>query len=103
MEILYRDEEEFLKDLKKLNSKLRAKTIRILEVIETEGIEFVDVKSLGEEIFEIRIRYANDAFRILFMFDKTIRNVIVISHGFVKKTRTTPKKEISKAKKRFRL
>ena len=48
-------------------------------------------------LFEIRVEVGNNIFRIFSFFDKG--NLVVLGHGFQKKTQKTPKLEIEKANK----
>jgi phage-related protein len=48
-------------------------------------------------LYEIRIQLGNDIYRIFCFFDD--QNVVVVGHGFQKKTHKTPIKEIEKAQK----
>lgn len=50
----------------------------------------------GEDgLYEIRVIFAKDIFRIFCCFDKG--NLIILFNGFQKKTQKTPKNEIKKA------
>lgn len=51
----------------------------------------------SDGLFEIRIEYQNNIYRIFCCFDEG--NLIVLFNGFQKKTRKTPKREIQKAQK----
>jgi phage-related protein len=46
-------------------------------------------------LYEIRIHFGSDIFRIFCFFDRG--NLIVLMNGFQKKTQKTPQKEIEKA------
>lgn len=48
-------------------------------------------------LYEIRVQYGNNIFRIFCFFDEG--NLIVLANGFQKKTQKTPKLEIEKALK----
>jgi putative component of toxin-antitoxin plasmid stabilization module len=48
-----------------------------------------------EGLFEIRIEFESNIFRIFCCFDEG--NLVVLFNGFQKKTQKTPKKEIEKA------
>lgn len=48
-------------------------------------------------IFELRIEYESNIYRIFFIFDEG--NIVILFNGFQKKTQKTPKKEIEKALK----
>lgn len=66
--------------------------ISILEQIPTKYIKkIVETKDL----YEIRIEFSSNIFRIFCCFDEG--NLIVLFNGFQKKTQKTPKKEIEKA------
>jgi phage-related protein len=54
-------------------------------------------KALTDGIYEVRTRLAqNRIARVLFYIDRKSRMVLL--HGFIKKTRTTPKEELSLAR-----
>lgn len=53
-------------------------------------------KLVEDGIFEIRVEIAPKIARCLYFYQKGKR--IVITHGFIKKTRKTPRKEIERAK-----
>ena len=54
-------------------------------------------KSLGDGIFELRIKQGNDITRVLYFF--FIGNKAILTNGFIKKTQKTPKNVIETAKK----
>ena len=65
----------------------------ILEIIESgEIISNQFFKKISNNIWEVRIRYKSNIYRILGFFDKG--NLIVLNHAFTKKTQKLPKKEI---------
>lgn len=53
------------------------------------------VKAVGDGLFELRIEYEGNIYRVFFIFDNG--QIVVLSNGFQKKTQKTPKKEIEKA------
>ncbi|MDY2840016.1 MAG: type II toxin-antitoxin system RelE/ParE family toxin [Treponema sp.] len=63
--------------------------------IETQGIEFVRVKPLQKDIFEIK----TNELRSLFKYKAG--KIIVVGVVFVKKTQKIPKEKIKLAKKRL--
>jgi len=80
-----------------LDSKAAQKTTWVLQLI--EGLEVIPenyFKKLNriEDIWECRIQFGNNAYRILCFFDES---VVVLTHGFAKKTMRTPKIELEKA------
>ena len=86
--------------LDSLDSKMRAKMISMMELLEEKGNQLREPysKSLDDGIFELRAVQGNNITRALYFFyvDKTI----VITNGFVKKQQKTPPREISLAKQR---
>ena len=48
-------------------------------------------------LYEIRVQFGRNIFRIFCFFDQ--EQLVVLAHGFQKKTQKTPKKEIEKALK----
>jgi phage-related protein len=66
----------------------------ILERVPTKFFKSIEgVKGL----FEIRIEYESNIYRIFCCFDKG--NLIILFNGFQKKTQKTPQKELDKAEK----
>ena len=51
-----------------------------------------------DDIWEVRIEFGNDIFRLLGFFDKG--SLVVLTNGFTKKTQKTPQNEIVLAEKR---
>ncbi|NQX80479.1 MAG: type II toxin-antitoxin system RelE/ParE family toxin [Flavobacteriaceae bacterium] len=79
--------------------KVKKKIIWTLRVIEEiDRVPEIYMKHLTNTIgiYEIRVQVGNNIFRIFCFFD--LDNIIVIGHGFQKKTQKTPNKQIEKAK-----
>ena len=80
-----------------LGVKARAKVTRWLEILEEKGPAlprpYADV--LDEPIRELRIAHGRLEIRLLYFFHG--RSIIVVAHGFLKKTRTVPVAEVLKA------
>jgi len=57
------------------------------------------LKKLSNEIWEFRTLHKRTAYRLLAFWDKTgnTETLVIATHGFIKKTQKTPKKEIEKA------
>jgi putative addiction module killer protein len=53
------------------------------------------VKSIRDGLFELRIEYQGNIYRIFFIFDDG--NIVILFNGFQKKSQKTPTKEIDKA------
>ena len=84
------------------DSKMKAKLIGLLDVLEEKGNQLREPysKSLGDGIFELRCSVGNNITRVLYFFYYGER--IILTNGFIKKTQKTPKKEIELANKRRR-
>ncbi len=68
----------------------------ILTLLRTEDrlpIKFI--KLIRESVYELRISYNGNIYRIFFIFDDG--NIVVLFNGFQKKSQKTPKAEIEKA------
>lgn len=55
------------------------------------------VKYIEDGIFELRIEWEGNIYRIFFIFDNN--DVVILFNGFQKKTRKMPKHQINKAKR----
>lgn len=89
--------EDFLsKQRQKVKEKI-AWTFLLIE--EVQQISEIYLKHLEgtDGLYEIRIQFASDIFRIFCFFDEG--KLIVLANGFQKKTQKTPKQEITKALK----
>ena len=84
--------EEFLDSL---SGKTAQKVTWVLQLIEElDAIPEQYLKKLTSEIWECRIQFGGNIFRILCFFDGP---EVVLTHGFQKKTQKTPRNEIEKA------
>ena len=85
--------------IKSLDAKMKAKILKILDLLEENGptIGFPHSEHLQDGIFEIRGKQGSNIARVLYFF--VIGKKIVLTNGFVKKTQKAPKKEIRLAKK----
>lgn len=63
------------------------------------GVKDIDLfKKLGDtNIWEFRTLYQGMAYRLFAFWDKDGETLVVATHGLIKKTQKTPKKEIEKA------
>ncbi|MEN8157032.1 MAG: type II toxin-antitoxin system RelE/ParE family toxin [Bacteroidota bacterium] len=59
------------------------------------------LKKLNRDIWEFRTRYGKKQIRLLAFWDKRRdeQTLVIVTHGFFKKTRKTPIKEIARAEK----
>ncbi len=78
--------------------KLRAKMIRTVRLLEEFGHELgmPDSRYLEDGIFERRCSQGNDIARCLYFF--TVGDKAIVTNGFVKKTKKTPRDILEKAK-----
>ena len=88
----------FLDFYKSLDLRLKQKFKYVFELI--KQVERVPVKFLApmigyEGLFEVKVEFESNIYRIFCCFDKG--RIIVLFNGFQKKTQKTPKKEIEKA------
>ncbi|HEX4069411.1 MAG TPA: type II toxin-antitoxin system RelE/ParE family toxin, partial [Candidatus Babeliales bacterium] len=82
---------------------IRAKFSQTSKLIKEVGLESVGmphIKAFGQGLFEIRVKAVEGIGRALFCIMKG--KVIIILHGFIKKTEQTPQKEIDLAIKRMK-
>lgn len=90
-------------ELEALPPSLRARIVRIFELIEVAGLENVrepHVRQLERKLWEIRARGADGIARAIYLTAAGQRVVIV--HAFVKKTQKTPKAALELARRRAR-
>jgi phage-related protein len=93
-------ENHFIEFYQKQDEKVKEKIKYVLELI--KQVEKVPEKFLKhltgtEGIYEIRIEYQSNIYRIFCCFDKG--NLVVLFNGFQKKTQKTPSNELEKALK----
>lgn len=72
-------------------------TLNLLRTIDRVPKKYFDHITGTDGLFEIRVEFGSNIFRIFSFFDKG--NLIVLGNGFQKKTQKTPKIEIEKALK----
>jgi phage-related protein len=67
--------------------------LKYLEVIPEKYLKHIE----ETDLYEIRVSFGNNIFRIFCFFDKG--RIVIILNGFQKKTQKTPKTEIDRALK----
>lgn len=80
--------------------KVQKKILWTLEIVETiDRIPEIYFKHLEntDGLYEIRVQSGSNIYRIFCFFDKN--DIVVVGHGFQKKTQKTPNQEIDKAEK----
>lgn len=88
---------KYYKDfLSALGEKEVLKVKYVLSLLETEDrmpVKFI--KAIRDGLYELRISYNRNIYRIFFIFDEG--QIVVLFNGFQKKTQKTPPSEIAKA------
>jgi len=90
----------FIDFYRKQNSKVQGKIQYVFELlVQVERVPEKFLKHLTgtKGLYEVRIEYQSNIYRIFCCFDNG--NLIVLFNGFQKKTQKTPKKEIETALK----
>ena len=82
-----------------LDNKMRAKMASMISLLQENGYNLREPysKHLSEGIFELRAKVGSDITRVMYFF--YIDQRVILTNGFVKKTKKTPLKELEKAKK----
>jgi len=89
---------ESLEFIENQNEKTQRKIYHVLKLVEDlEVVPKEYLKKLRDKIYEIRVQMGNNIFRFLCFFHKG--NLVVVTHGFQKKSQKTPEREIDKAEK----
>lgn len=94
--IIYKNHfEDFLKQQRpKVQSKI-LQTLRIIEQVERIPANHLKYIENTNGLFEIRVQFGSDIFRVFCFFDAG--KLVVLLSGFQKKTQKTPPGEIKKA------
>ena len=79
-----------LREIKKLDY-----IISLLESEDRIPVKFI--RFLRDELYELRMEYNSNIYRVFFIFDEG--KIVVLFNGFQKKTQKTPNNEIEKALK----
>ena len=93
-------ENHFIEFYQKQDEKVKEKIKYVLELIkQVEKVPEKFLKHLTGTIglYEIRIEYQSNIYRIFCCFDKG--NLVILFNGFQKKTQKTPNNELEKAEK----
>jgi len=96
--IFYKDyfKEFFIKQRENIKEKI-IWTLELIEELPKIPQSYLKHIEGTNDLFEIRIQFGSDVFRIFCFFDHG--KLIVLANGFQKKDQKTPKKEIEKALK----
>ena len=70
-------------------------TFKVIEELDQIPENYLKFIKNSSGLYEIRVQVGNNIFRVFCFFDEN--NLVVIGHGFQKKTQKTPKQHIEKA------
>lgn len=90
--------EHFLDSLGDKEFEKVAWVLTLIEELDRIPVEYLKKLSNTDDIWEIRIKFANNSFRILGFITK--KKFIILTNGFEKQTKKTPKNEIKLAENR---
>lgn len=84
--------------MNELDDRTLAKVLAVFKLIETQEVVPAQYfkKLSGHDLYECRVGLAGQIYRFLGFWDKG--NLVILTHGFEKKTQKTPEQEIKKAK-----
>ena len=88
--------QHFIDFYQSLEEGAKTKIDYVLDMLKTQTrINIKFVKYIRDGLYEIRIEYSGNIYRVFFIFDNG--NIVVLFNGFQKKTQKTPEKEIKQA------
>lgn len=99
--IFYRTDEgdcpiqDFLDSLPGKAAQKVAWVLSLIEDLEVVPTTYFKKLTGTEDIWECRIQFASNAYRVFCFLDEDA--VVVLTHGIVKKTQKTPRQEIERA------
>ena len=88
--------EFYVEQSEKVQEKIEY-VFKILRTVQNVPKKFLDHMTGTDGLYEIRIEFESNIYRIFCCFDKG--NLVVLFNGFQKKSQKTPKKEIELALK----
>ncbi len=90
--------EEFLDSLAGKQAQKVLWVLQLIEELEVIPRQYFKKLADSEGIWEVRIQFGNDIFRLLGFFDGG--TLLILTNGFAKKTQKTPPQEIALAVRR---
>ena len=86
--------------VRQLPEKARQKLTRNIRLLEGGMVNSELFKKLkNSEIWELRTLYEGNCYRLFAFWDTETEALVIVTHGIVKKTQKTPRKEIAKAER----
>ncbi len=90
--------EEFLDSLNGNQARKVLWVLKLIEELPTIPGQYFKKLVGADDIWEVRVQFGNDIFRLLGFFDEG--HLIILTNGFAKKTQKTPLLEIQLAERR---
>ena len=93
---------EYTKDfISSQDVESQSEIIKSLDLLSNYGLTLgmPHIKPLQDKIYELRVKTKDKGYRLLYF--AYVNKTFVFTHGFIKKTQKTPRKEIDKAIKRM--
>lgn len=90
--------EEFLDSLAAKQAQKVSWVLKLIEDLERIPTKYFKKLVNTDDIWEVRVDFGGDTFRLLGFFDG--HYLVVLAHGFQKKTQKTPRQAIDTAEKR---
>lgn len=90
--------ESFLDSLTGKQAQKVLWVLQLIEELETVPRQYFKKLVDSDEIWEVRIQFGNDIFRLLGFFENG--SLLILTNGFAKKTQKTPPQEIALAIRR---
>jgi len=91
--------EEFLDSLTSKQAQKVLWVLRLVEDLEIVPIQYFKKLTGTKHLWEVRIQIGNDIFRLLGFFESG--KLLILTHGFAKKTQKTPEQDIELATRRM--
>ncbi len=90
--------EEFLDSLTSKQAQKVVWVLQLIEELETPPAQYLKKLVNTDDIWEVRVQLGNNIFRLLGFFEN--EQLLILNHGFMKKTQKTPSQEIKMAESR---
>lgn len=90
--------EDFLDSLSAKHAKKVTWVLQLVESLKLVPIKYFKKLEGTDGIWEVRVDFGSDTFRLLGFMDKG--NLVVLTNGFAKKSQKTPASEIELARQR---
>ena len=86
---------EFLDSLQSKQAQKVAWVLQLVEETDIVPVTYFKKMVNTDELWEVRAQVGSNIFRLLGFYDDD--NLVILNHGFQKKTQKTPKNELDKA------